>query len=310
MSDSLVIAIASGKGGTGKTTIATNLAHYTARLGQKVQYLDCDVEEPNGHIFLKPRINRSQQVTVDVPQVDLEKCTGCGKCGEICQYGAIVSVKETVLTFEQLCHSCGGCMRICPADAIKPKPLNIGDIELGKAGDVDFISGRLRIGSVRTPSLIKEVKKRIKEDRLAIIDVPPGTSCPVVEAVKGADFVLLVTEPTPFGLNDLKLTVGLVREMNLPCAIVINRYGIGDNEVEKYCAAENIDIVLKLPDDRRIAEAYSSGRIIVDVLSEYKKPFSELYEYIKRLKARINDKRRLRVRRKNKSGFRSSSGST
>jgi len=310
MLDNLVIAIASGKGGTGKTTIATNLAHYTARLGQKVQYLDCDVEEPNGHIFLKPRINRSQQVTVDVPQVDLEKCTGCGKCGEICQYGAIVSVKETVLTFEQLCHSCGGCMRICPAGAIKPKPLNIGDIELGKAGDVDFISGRLRIGSVRTPSLIKEVKKRIKEDRLAIIDVPPGTSCPVVEAVKGTDFVLLVTEPTPFGLNDLKLTVGLVREMNLPFAIIINRYGIGDNEVEKYCAAENIDIVLKLPDDRRIAEAYSSGRIIVDVLSEYLKQFSELYEYIKRLKAEINDKRRLRVRRKNKSGFRSSSGST
>jgi len=300
MSDSLVIAVASGKGGTGKTTIATNLAHYVAQTGQKVQYLDCDVEEPNGHIFLKPRINRSQQVTVDVPRVDLEKCTGCGKCSEICQYSAIVQLKDNnVLTFEQLCHSCGGCMRICPADAIKPKPLNIGDIDFGKAGDVDFISGRLRIGYVRTPSLIKEVKKHIKENHLAIIDVPPGTSCPVVEAVRGADFVLLVTEPTPFSLNDLKLTVGLVREMNLPCAIVINRYGIGNDKVEKYCEAENIDIVLKLPDDRRIAEAYSSGRIIVDVLSEYKKQFSELYEYIKRLKAGINDKRRLRVRRKN-----------
>ena len=281
MSDNLVIAVASGKGGTGKTTIATNLAHYTARLGQKVQYLDCDVEEPNGHIFLKPRINRSQQVTVDVPQVDLEKCTGCGKCGEICQYGAIVSVKETVLTFEQLCHSCGGCMRICPADAIQPTPLNIGDIELGKAGDVDFISGRLRIGSVRTPSLIKEVKKRIKEDRLAIIDVPPGTSCPVVEAVKGTDFVLLVTEPTPFGLNDLKLTVGLVREMNLPCAIIINRYGIGNNKVEEYCEDENIEIVLKLPDDRRIAEAYSSGKMMVDELPEFKNHFVDLAKTIK-----------------------------
>jgi MinD superfamily P-loop ATPase len=310
MLDNLVIAIASGKGGTGKTTIATNLAHVAFGLGQKVQYLDCDVEEPNGHIFLKPRINRSQQVTVDVPQVDLEKCTGCGKCGEICQYGAIVSIKETVLTFEQLCHSCGGCRLVCPADAIKPKPLNIGDIEFGKAGGVNFVGGKLRIGYVRTPSLIKEVKKHIKEDHLAIIDVPPGTSCPVVEAVKGVDFVLLVTEPTPFGLNDLKLTVGLVREMNLPFAIIINRYGIGDDKVEEYCEAENIDIVLKLPDDRRIAEAYSSGRIIVDVLSEYKKQFSELYEYIKRLKAGINDKRRLRVRRKNNPGFRSSSGST
>jgi len=281
MLDNLVIAIASGKGGTGKTTIATNLAHVAFGLGQKVQYLDCDVEEPNGHIFLKPRINRSQQVTVDVPQVDLEKCTGCGKCGEICQYGAIVSVKETVLTFEQLCHSCGGCMRICPADAIKAKPLNIGDIEFGKAGGVNFVGGKLRIGYVRTPSLIKEVKKHIKENHLAIIDVPPGTSCPVVEAVKGVDFVLLVTEPTPFGLNDLKLTVGLVREMNLPCAIVINRYGIGDDKVEKYCEAENIDIVLKLPDDRRIAEAYSSGKMMVDELPEFKNHFVDLTKAIK-----------------------------
>lgn len=310
MLDNLVIAVASGKGGTGKTTIATNLAHVAFGLGQKVQYLDCDVEEPNGHIFLKPKIDFSREVTIDVPQVDLEKCTGCGKCGEICQYSAIICIKENVLTFEQLCHSCGGCWRICPADAIKPKPLNIGDIEFGKAGGVNFVGGKLRIGYVRTPSLIKEVKKHIKEDHLAIIDVPPGTSCPVVEAVKGTDFVLLVTEPTPFGLNDLKLTVGLVREMNLPFAVIINRYGIGNDEIEKYCEAENIDIVLKLPDDRRIAEAYSSGRIIVDVLSEYLKQFSELYEYIKRIKVGINDKRRLRVRRKNKSGFRSSSSCT
>ena len=300
MPNDFVIAVASGKGGTGKTTVATNLAQYTAYAGQRVQYLDCDVEEPNGHIFLKPNIEKTQVVTVDVPQVDLEKCTGCGKCGEICQYSAIVHLKgNNVLTFEQLCHSCGGCMRICPADAIKPKPLNIGDVEFGKAGDVDFVGGRLRIGSVRTPSLIKEVKRRIKRDCLAIIDVPPGTSCPVVEAVKGVDFVLLVTEPTPFGLNDLKLAVGLVREMNLPFAIVINRYGIGDERIEKYCRAENIDICLKLPDDRRIAEAYSTGRIIVDALSEYRQGFSLIYEYIKSVKAEIDDERRLRVRRKN-----------
>jgi len=162
-------------------------------------------------------------------------------------------------------------MRVCPADAIKERPLEIGDIEYGKAGEVDFVGGRLRIGYVRTPSLIKEVKRYIKENSLAIIDVPPGTSCPVVEAVKGADFVLLVTEPTPFGLNDLKL----------PFAVVINRYGIGDERVEKYCRAENIEICLKLPDDRRIAEAYSSGQMIVDVLNEYMEKFSELYEYIR-----------------------------
>jgi len=301
MPDDFVIAIASGKGGTGKTTIATNLAQYTAGLGQPVQYLDCDVEEPNGHIFLKPKIEKTQEVTVDVPEVDLKKCTGCGKCGEICQYSAIICIKENVLTFEQLCHSCGGCMRVCPADAIKPKPLNIGDIESGKAGGIGFVHGRLRIGHVRTPSLIKEVKKHIKKEHLAIIDVPPGTSCPVVEAVKGADFVLLVTEPTPFGLNDLKLAVDLVRKMNLPLAVFINRYDIGNDDVEKYCRAESIDICLKLPDDRRIAEIYSTGRIIVDVLSEYGKDFSELYEYIKSVKAEIDDKRRLRVRRKNNS---------
>ncbi len=301
MPDDFVIAIASGKGGTGKTTIATNLAYTVSALGRKVQYLDCDVEEPNGHIFLKPQITDSQEITIDVPQVDTEKCTACGKCGEICQFGAIICIKEHVLTFEQLCHSCGGCWRICPANAIEQKPLKIGDIEIGKAGGVDFVTGKLRIGNVRTPSLIKEVKKHIKKEHLAIIDVPPGTSCPVVEAVKGVDFVLLVTEPTPFGLNDLKLAVELVNEMNLPFAVIINRYGIGNEEVEKHCEAENIDVIMKLPDDRRIAEAYSTGQIIVDALSEYRQRFSELYEYVKNVKARIDDKRRLRIRGKNNS---------
>ena len=275
------IAIASGKGGTGKTTIATNLACIGASLERNVQYLDCDVEEPNGHIFLKPDIEKSRAVTVDVPQVDLKKCTGCGKCSEICQYSAIVHLKDNnVLTFEQLCHSCGGCFLVCPSDAIKPKLLEIGDIEFGKAGKIDFVHGRLRIGYVRTVSLIKEVKSHIKQGCLAILDVPPGTSCPVVEAVKKADFVLLVTEPTPFGLNDLKLAVGLVREMDLPFAVIINRYGIGDDEVERYCKTENIDIALKLPDDRRIAEAYSTGQMIVDALPKYKEQFSNLYEYL------------------------------
>jgi len=279
------IAIASGKGGTGKTTIATNLAHYVGLLGQKVQYLDCDVEEPNGHIFLKPNIEKTLAVTVNVPEVDLKKCTGCGKCSEICQYSAIVHLKDiNVLTFEQLCHSCGGCMRVCPADAIKPKPLSIGDIELGKAGDVDFVHGKLRIGHVRTPSLIKEVKNHIKENCLEIIDVPPGTSCPVVEAVKDVNFVLLVTEPTPFGLNDLKLAVDLVRKMSLPFAVIINRYGIGNNEVENYCKTENINVVLNLPDDRQIAEAYSSGKMIIQALPKYKKDFANLYRHFERVK--------------------------
>jgi len=297
--DAFVVAVASGKGGTGKTTIAVNLALTVCGLGQKVQYLDCDVEEPNGHIFLKPQMTASREVTVDVPQVDLEKCTSCGKCGEICQYGAIICVKEQVLTFEQLCHSCGGCWRICPVCAVGTKALKIGDIELGRAGGVDFVSGKLQIGHVRTPAMIKEVKKNIRQDCVAIIDVPPGTSCPAVEAVKGVDLVLLVTEPTPFGLNDLRLAVGLVREMNLPFAVVVNRCDIGNDEVEKYCEAENIDVVMKLPDDRHIAEAYSSGKMIVDVLRGYVDHFSILCDFLEGVKERLNEKRRLRIRPKN-----------
>jgi len=281
MPDDFVVAVASGKGGTGKTTIAANLAWVVCESGRKVQYLDCDVEEPNGHIFLRPEITAERRITVEVPQVDFQACTVCGKCGDFCRYGAIVCIKEDVLIFEQLCHSCGGCKRICPAGAIKSKPLEIGGIELGRAGGIDFAGGKLKIGHVRTPALIKEVKKHISKNCPAIIDAPPGTSCPVVEAVKGADFVLLVTEPTPFGLNDLKLAVNLVRHMNLTFAVVINRCDIGNEDVEKYCEAESIDILAKLPDDRRIAEVYSSGKMIVDELPEYRNCFLDLAEALK-----------------------------
>jgi len=291
MRDGLVIAVASGKGGTGKTTVATNLAWYVAGLGQKAQYLDCDVEEPNGHIFLRPNITETSRITADVPQVDLEKCTGCGNCGRICQYGAIVCLGRKVLTFEQLCHSCGGCWLVCPESAIAPRPLPIGDIQLGSAQDVDFVSGRLRIGSVRTPSLIKQVKSHIRQQHVAIIDVPPGTSCAVVEALKGADFLLLVTEPTPFGLNDLKLAVALARRMDLPFAVIVNRHGIGNRQVHQYCRSENIQIVMTLPDDRQIAEAYSRGELIVDVLNHYKSKFAALYENLSDLCLPLYEKR-------------------
>lgn len=280
MGDGWVIAIASGKGGTGKTTVATNLAKIYAGQGRAVQYLDCDAEEPNGHIFLKPRIERREEVTVDVPEVDEAKCTACGECGKICQYSAIVCIQDQVLTFEPLCHSCGGCWLVCPSDAIKRKPLRIGEIETGAAGEVGFVSGRLEIGTVRTPSLIGSVKQHIGPDGIAILDVPPGTSCPVVTALRGVDFVVLVTEPTPFGLNDLKLAVDLAREMGLPFGVVINREGIGNRDVEIYCQAEKIDIIARLPDDRRIAEAYSSGDMIVDALPEYEGKFLELHKRI------------------------------
>ena len=191
----------------------------------------------------------------------LDKCTACGQCGQICQYSAIVALGETVLTFEQLCHSCAGCWLVCPSGAIEPKPLKIGELETGHVGELGFVTGRLEIGHVRTPSMIGCVKECIDPGALAIVDVPPGTSCPVVAALRGVDFVLLVTEPTPFGLNDLKLAVGLVRELGLPFAVVINRDGIGNDETERYCWAEGIN---GAGEDSgrpvRIAEAYSAGR--------------------------------------------------
>jgi len=224
--------------------------------------------------------------------VDIDRCTACGQCGQICQYGAIISIKENVLTFEQLCHSCGGCFRVCPDDALRQKSLEIGTIESGKAGEIDFVSGRLNVGHVRTPTLIKEVKKHIRPETLTIIDVPPGTSCPVVEAIKGTDFVLLVTEPTPFGLNDLKLAVELVRELNLPFAVVINRDDIGDAQVEAYCLAQRIEIAFRLSDDRRVAVAYSSGQMVVNILDDYKKQFHSVLCYLERTKTELRETRR------------------
>jgi MinD superfamily P-loop ATPase len=272
------IAIASGKGGTGKTTIATNLAVSLARTGRTVQYLDCDVEEPNGHLFLKPHLDRVDEVTVSVPQVDEGKCTGCGRCGQLCQYSAIVCVLQHVLTFEPLCHSCGGCMAICPQSALTEKQRRIGVAEYGAAEGVAFGHGRLDVGAIQTPALIRHVKRGIREDAIAILDAPPGTSCPVIETIRDTDFVLLVTEPTPFGLNDLELAVGMVRTLRLPFAVVINRCDMGDDRVVQHCRREEIDIALEIPNDRRIAEAYSRGRMLVDILPEYATKLRQLYE--------------------------------
>jgi MinD superfamily P-loop ATPase len=274
------ITIASGKGGTGKTTIATNLACSIARTGQAVQYLDCDVEEPNGHIFLKPDIKETQKVTIGVPEVDNELCNGCGKCGQLCQYSAIICLKDKALVFEQLCHSCGGCELVCPTGAIKEKQIGIGFVDLGTAGDVKFGQGRLKVGDVRSPALIKKVKEHAANNGTVLIDAPPGTSCPVIEAVKGVDYVLLVTEPTPFGLNDLALAVEMVRKLKIPFAVIINRCDIGDDRVVRYCQQQDIQIFLETPNDRLVAEAYSQGIKIIDVLPGYEEKFLQLYEKI------------------------------
>jgi len=274
------IAIASGKGGTGKTTIATNLACSIARMGHSAQYLDCDVEEPNGHIFLKPEIEETQQVTVGVPEVDHQLCDGCGKCGELCQYSAIVCLKGNVMTFEPLCHSCGGCMAVCPQSAIKEKQRKIGIVEYGRANGVLYGAGKLDIGVIQSPALIRHVKQKAPNSDTVVIDAPPGTSCPVIEAVKGADFVLLVTEPTPFGLNDLILAVDMVRELGLAFAVAINRSDIGDNRVVEYCQQEGIEILIEIPNDRLIAEAYSQGIKIIDALPGYEEKFAHLFQKI------------------------------
>jgi len=280
-----IVAVASGKGGTGKTTLATNLAWVAAADHHDVWYLDCDVEEPNGHLFLKPQIERSEPVTVAVPEVDVEKCTLCGKCGEICQYSAIVCVGQKVLTFHELCHSCGGYWLVCPEGAIREVAREVGVVEQGRSGAVHFVHGRLRIGEARATPAIRAVKQHVPEKGLAILDAPPGTSCPVIETIRGCDHVLLVTEPTPFGLHDLQLAVETVRALRLPMSVVINRSDVGDARVRNYCLDQGIEVLAEIPDDRRVAESYSRGQIAADGLPEYKDRFLEMHERLQSLVA-------------------------
>ncbi|MBN1902044.1 ATP-binding protein [Candidatus Sumerlaeota bacterium] len=274
------IAVASGKGGTGKTTVATNLATVTAQDGRAVAYLDCDVEEPNGALFLKPAITESRDITVSIPKVDLGLCTHCGLCGRICQYSAITPVNKDVLVFPELCHSCGGCWLVCPVGAITESPRAVGKLDTGMAGNVHFVQGILNIGESRSVPVISQVKKSAPEVDLEIIDSPPGTSCPVIESVRDADFVLLVTEPTPFGLNDLELAVETMRALGIPFGVVVNRSGIGDDRIHAYCRGKDIPILADIPDDRKIAEAYSRGDLIVKVLPEYQRVFENLMKTI------------------------------
>jgi len=276
----MIISIASGKGGTGKTTVATNLA---VSLDFEVQILDCDVEEPNAHLFIQPHMEETRTITTPVPEVDMEKCNLCGKCGEICQFRAIVVIGETVLPFVEMCHSCGGCREVCPEKAITETTRELGRIEKGHRNGLEFIHGKLRVGEAMSPPLIKSVRQYTRPDMLTIIDAPPGTSCPVIAAMKDADFVLLVTEPTPFGLHDLKLAVGAVRILGIPCGLVINRSDMGDDRVLDYAKKESVPVLMEIPFDRKIAEAYSRGDMIVEAMPEWRERFVQLYQDIDRI---------------------------
>ncbi len=286
----MIISVASGKGGTGKTTVAVNLA---LSLDEKLQFLDCDVEEPNAHLFLKPKIEHVQPSFIKVPEIDESKCSLCGKCQSVCQYNALAVMPKTdkasgkVMVFQQLCHGCGGCMLLCPEKAIKEVDRKIGVVEIGKAKDIDFFHGKLDISEPMAPPLIRHVKRYIDKNALVISDCPPGTSCPVVTAVKGSDFCLLVTEPTPFGLHDLTLAVELLRIIHVKFAVAINKSGETDNIIDDYCKKENIPILLKLPFDKKIASAYSKGENIVEVFKEYKNNFKGLFNSIKTI---VNNK--------------------
>jgi MinD superfamily P-loop ATPase len=285
----MILAIASGKGGTGKTTVAVNLALAVSsqrKGGAEVTFVDCDVEEPNAALFLHPVIEQRQEVGLLVPEVDLGRCTYCGRCAEVCQYHAIAVLQRKVLFFPELCHGCGSCALNCPEKAIRERLRVSGVIEQGIAqGTIRFAHGILNIGEAMATPIIRQLKRcAIPPDAsrsLVILDAPPGTACPVVETMRGADLVLMVTEPTPFGLHDLRLAVQVAyNELRLPVAVVINRDGVGDDGVDRYCQTQGIPILMRIPLDRRIAEAYAEGRLIVEALPDYQVRFLDLYQRI------------------------------
>ncbi len=271
------ITVASGKGGTGKTTVATNLA-LALSADHPVQFFDCDVEEPNAHIFLKPRIERTRSVEKLLPRVDDEKCTYCGECAKACEFNAIAVIGKRVIVYDDLCHGCGLCKMVCPTGAITEVPHELGVIEEGTARGFPFSRGLLNVGEAMATPLIHELKSGIDPEALAILDAPPGTGCPTIAAIQGADLALLVTEPTPFGLHDLKAAVGVARSVGVPIGVIINRDGIGDDQVERFCATEGIPILLKIPFEREIARLYSQGIPLVDATPEWKERFQALYE--------------------------------
>jgi MinD superfamily P-loop ATPase len=279
------IAVASGKGGTGKTTVAVSLALSLATDEASIGgarypplFLDCDVEAPDAHLFLRPTIEQTAEASVLMPRVDEGRCTLCGLCAEVCEYNALAVLGDEVLLFPELCHGCGSCSLICPEGAISERPRVVGRLEAGHAGALQFARGVLNVGEPMPVPVIRQLKAwaRPQPGQLSVVDAPPGTSCPMVEVVRDADFVLLVTEPTPFGLHDLQLAVEVVRELGLAAGVVINRDGIGDQGVDDLCASEDLPILLRIPFQRSVAEGLARGKTLIDVRPEYRDRLREL----------------------------------
>ena len=247
---------------------------------ENIQLLDCDVEEPNAHILLQPEICETKPVYHKIPVISKDRCDYCGKCSAFCIYNALFVAPETVMVFPELCHSCGGCSLVCPKHAIDEVEHQIGSIKKGLVKGIDLVYGELNVGEPMAVPVIREVKKQIQNDKTVLIDAPPGTACPVVASVYESDYCILVTEPTPFGLHDLKITVEVLRELKIPLGVVINCAGIGDKEVYGYCRGENIPILLEIPFNRRIAELYSRGVPFVEEMSRWKKRFRQLFDEI------------------------------
>lgn len=280
----LHIAIASGKGGTGKTTVATSLALSLASQ-ENVLFLDCDVEAPNGHLFLKPRIDKEKKAVILIPRIDGEKCVLCGKCVEVCQFHALAKIGKSIMVFPQLCHGCGSCAWYCPSKAIKEIRNPIGVLEAGLAQEaIRFAHGVLTISEPMATPIIRQLKKWQQAELVSVIirDTPPGASCSVVETLRGADFVLLVTEPTPFGLHDLKQVAGILKEMNIPGGVVINRDGIGDLQVDHFLSENHLPIMMRIPYSTEIASAIAAGNTLLDVSSNYGLKFQVLFQQIKK----------------------------
>ena len=275
----MIVAVASGKGGTGKTLVAVNLA---LSIGN-IKLLDCDVEEPNAHLLLHPEINKKETVYTSIPRVDGQLCNACGECTKFCQFNAIFVNSDKILVFPELCHSCGGCALVCNRKAITWEKHKIGTLHFGTSDGLALVYGELEVSKPLAVPIIKAVKKRINEGENVILDSPPGTSCPFVETVSGSDFCVLVTEPTPFGLHDLKITVEVLRKIGVPFGVVINREGIGDKKVYDYCRKETIRIMMEIPYQRRIAELYSKGIPFSLEMPEWEEKFHALYDGIAEL---------------------------